>query len=392
MPVRIARTRIHTVPAQPTHRRIEPTHLHQRAVDLNPRPSVWHWATVAFIATSSHLSAQPAISVLDSIVLQESGDDYLVVPSPVVPDGSGGYLVADHGQAGVFHYLGDGSLRRRYGREGEGPGEWKEAQIALPWGDRQVMVLSWSPYAIHLFRRSDGGFVERHPLNTPVESVVPASEGLWSSGQHHGTSSAIRRLKLGESEARPVLRLPDVYTAGGPVGGIFPEMPFAMWADTLLVGFMPLPYLIVADTTGRELDRFEIPAARRKGGAADPAAAIGEVLAGGRPYSEVFGLFSVTRGVHRRPDGTTLVVHFDMGTEGGPVSTVGLWVSVVNESRESACVDAPVPLEPGSRAAIGFEEDLVLVLEPVIRGGDVATVLRRIEVDVDGCDWVPVSR
>ena len=390
--MRIARTRIRTVPAQPTHRRIELGHLHQRAVDLNPRPSVWHWATVALIATSSHLSAQPAISVLDSIVLQESGDDYLVVPSPVVPDGSGGYLVADHGQAGVFHYLGDGSLLRRYGREGEGPGERKEAHIALSWGDRQVMVLSWSPYAIHLFRLSDGGFVERHPLNTPVESVVPGSEGLWASGAHHGTSSAIRRLKLGESVARPVLQLPDVYTAGGPVGGIFPEMPFAMWADTLLVGFMPLPYLIVADTSGRELDRFEIPAARRKGGAADPAAAIGEVLAGGRPYSEVFGLFSVTRGVHRRPDGTTLVVHFDMGAEVGPVSTMGLWVSVIDGSRESACVDAAVPLEPGSRAAIGFEGDQLLVLEPVIRGGDAVTVLRRIEVDVDGCDWVPISR
>ena len=225
------------------------------------------------------------------------------------------------------------------------------------------MVLSWSPYAIHLFRRSDGGLVERHPLNTPVESVVPGSGGLWSSGAHQATSSAIRRLKLGESEARPVLRLPDAYTAGGPVGGIFGEMPFAMWADTLLVGFMPLPYLIVADTTGRELDRFELPAARRKGGTADPAAAIDEVLAGGRPYSEVFGLFSVTRGVHRRPDGTTLVVHFDMGTEIGPVSTAGLWVSVIDASRESACVDAAIPLEPGSRAAIGFERDLVLVLE-----------------------------
>ena len=45
-----------------------------------------------------HLSAQPAISVLDSIVLQESGGDYLVVPGPVVPDGSGGYLVADDGR------------------------------------------------------------------------------------------------------------------------------------------------------------------------------------------------------------------------------------------------------------------------------------------------------
>ena len=351
-------------------------------------------ATAAFVAfaSTSHLAAQPSITVRDSIVLQESGDDYLVLPSPVVPDGSGGYLVADHGQAGVFHYSATGRLMRRYGREGEGPGEWKEADVALPWGDEQVMVLSWSPYAIQLFRRSDGQFVERHPLNTPVESVVPGSGELWLSGPHYGTSSAIRRLKLGESEARPVLRLPDEYSAAGPVGGIFGEMPFAKWADTLLVGFMPLPYLIVADTTGRELDRFEVPAVRRRGGTADPEAAIDEVLDGGRPYSEVFGLFSVTRGVHRRPDGTSVVVHFDMGTETRAVSTVGLWVTVIDESRRSACVDGAIPLEQGTRAAIGFEGDLVLVLEQVLRGGDSVTVLRRIEVDTDGCDWMPISR
>lgn len=349
-------------------------------------------AWCAACASTAHLSAQPSITVRDSIVLQESGDDYLVLPSPVVPDGSGGYLVADHGQAGVFHYSSNGSLLRRYGQQGEGPGEWKEADVALPWGDEQVMVLSWSPYAIHLFRRSDGEFVVRHPLNTPTESVAPGSGALWASGAHYETSSVIRRLKLGEPEARPVLQIPDEYTAGGPVGGIFGEVPFATWADTLLVGFMPLPYLIVADTTGRELDRFEIPAARRKGGTADPDAAINEVLEAGRPYSEVFGLFSVTRGVHLRPDGSAVVIHFDLGTETGPVSTVGLWVSVIDKPRESACVDGAIPLEPGSRAAIGFDQDLVLVLEQVLRGGDSVTVLRRIEVDADGCDWMPIRR
>ena len=351
-------------------------------------------AAASLAAATSHLAAQPSITVRDSIVLQESGDDYLVLPTPVVPDGSGGYLVADAGPPGVFHYSSDGRLIRRYGRAGQGPGEWMEAKVALPWGNEHVMVVSWVPYAIHLFRRSDGDFVERHPLNTPAESVVPGSEGLWLSGAHYGTRSAIRRLMVGDSEARPVLGLPDEYTGSGRVGGIFHEMPFAMWADTLLVGFEPLPYLIVADTTGRELDRFEVPAVRRRGGVADPEAAVNEVVArgSGRPYSDVFGLFSVTRGVHRRPDGAFVVVHFDHGTGTGPASTVGLWVSVIDESRESACVDGAIPLEPGSRAAIGFEGDLLLVLEQVLRGGDAVSVVRRIEVDTDGCDWMPISR
>ena len=207
-------------------------------------------AATSLATATPHLSAQASITVRDSTVLQESDDNYLVLPNPVVPDGSGGYLITDAGPPGVFHYSSDGRLMRCYGREGEGPGEWKVADVALPWGDEHVMVLSRSPYAIQLFRSSDGEFVERHPLTTPAEFVVPGSGGLWLSGPHYATRSAIRRVTLGDSEARSVLRLPDEYTAGGPVGGIFPEMPFAMWADTLLVGFMPLPYLIVADTTG----------------------------------------------------------------------------------------------------------------------------------------------
>lgn len=64
-------------------------------------------------------------------------------------------------------------------------------------------------------------------------------------------------------------------------------------------------------------------------------------------------------------------------------------MNVVGESRESACVDAAIPLEPGSRAAIGFEGDLVLVLEQVSRGGDAVTScggskwMRRVRLDGD---------
>ena len=83
----------------------------------------------------------------------------------------------------------------------------------------------------------------------------------------------------------------------------------------------------------------------------------------------MFGLFSVTCGVHRRPDIAFVVVHFDRGTETGPVSTVGLWVSVIDESRESACRGRGDLVGAGTRAAIGFEGDLLLALEQVLRGG-----------------------
>ncbi len=340
---------------------------------------------------AGHLSAQPTVIVLDSIVLEESGDEYLVLPAPVIPDGTGGYLIADFDQPRVLHYNREGRLIQRYGRGGEGPGEWKEAEIALPWGDDRIMVFSWDPPAAHAFLRQDGQFVERHPLRTVVDHVVMNAGEVWLSGAEYAHRSAVGRMKLGDAEAEPVVALPEEFVAGGPVGGIFPEIPFAKWADTLLVGFMPLPYLIVTDTNGEELERFEVPAVRRRGHPEDPEAAVREALGGGR-YPDVFGLFSLTRGIHRRPDGTVLVMHFDLGTDGPPVSTEALWVSVIDPSRSRACPDGLIALEDGSHPAIGFEGDLLLVLDQVIRGGDAETVVRRIQVETDGCDWVPLSR
>ena len=349
------------------------------------------WLTALNLAAAAHLSAQPTATVVDSIVLEESGDDYLALPAPVIPDGAGGYLIADFNEPRALHYDRDGRLIQRYGRRGEGPGEMMEAQVALPWGDDEVLVFSWNPLAAQSFRRDDGQFVERYPLKTVVETVVIDSGELWLSGAEYGGRSAIRRLKLGDDEAEPVVALPEIYESGGAVGGIFNDMPFAKWADTLLVGFMPLPYLIVSDTKGEELDRFEVPVVHRRGNPDDPEAAIEEVLGGGR-YPDVFGLFSLTRGVHRRPDGTFLVVHFDLGTDGPPVSTEAMWVSVIDASLTRACPDGSITLEPGSHPAIGFEGDLLLVLDQVIRGGDAETVVRRIQVETDGCEWVPLSR
>lgn len=46
-------------------------------------------AMAASLAPSitSNLAAQPTLTVGDLIVLQESGDDYLILPARVVPDG-----------------------------------------------------------------------------------------------------------------------------------------------------------------------------------------------------------------------------------------------------------------------------------------------------------------
>ncbi len=340
---------------------------------------------------TASLFAQPAVEARDSIVLEESSDDYLVYPGSIVPDGTAGYLVTDFRQPRVFLYSAEGRLVMRYGAGGEGPGEWEEAQIALPHGADHILVLSWKPFAAQRFERDGGRFVERFPLRGYVESATIDTDDLWISGAHYSPRSAVRRLTLGEDEAEPVVDLPEPYREGGPVGGMFNSLPFTKWADTLLVAFMPLPYLVMAHESGRELDRFEVPAVRRRETPADPEPVIMDHRQTGA-YFSIFGLFPSTIGLHRRPDGSFLLVHADLAGEDPPLHTETLWVSVIDADRTRACPDGRVPLGPESRPVVGFEGDRLLVLEQVLGGGDAVTVLRRIAVDAEDCDWMPLRR
>ena len=347
---------------------------------------------LAFVGTPApSLFAQPTVEARDSIVLEESADDYLVYPGTLVPDGAGGYLVTDYRQPRVFQYSAEGRLVMRYGAGGEGPGEWEEAQIALPHGADHILVLSWKPYAAQRFERNGGRFVERFALRGYVESAAVDANDLWISGAHYSPRSAVRRLTLGEEEAEPIVDLPEPYREGGPVGGMFNSLPFTKWSDTLLVAFMPLPYLILADESGREFDRFEVPAVHRRQTPADPEPVIMDHRQTGT-YFGIFGLFPSTIGLHRRPDGSFLLVHADLAGEDPPLHTETLWVSVIDADRTRACPDGRVPLGPESNPVVGFEGDRLLVLEQVLGGGDAVTVLRRVAVDADDCDWMPLRR
>ena len=86
---------------------------------------------------------------------------------------------------------------------------------------------------------------------------------------------------------------------------------------------MPLPFLILSDENGRKLDRFEVPAVHRRAASSDPEAAIMERMRSDG-YAAVFDIFSLARGLHRRPDGTFLLVHTDLRAEDPPVSTEAL--------------------------------------------------------------------
>jgi hypothetical protein len=330
---------------------------------------------------------QAALVLRDSITLKQTAELFLGLPTSVEVDRDG-YLVVDAQQPRVFRFDGSGALVRVFGREGEGPGEFREVAAALPHGDQDVIIFSWAPPRAQVFHRASGEYVSGFVLEPPVEDVVRNGEELWISGLQHSRGTLLRRFS-GPEEEVAVGPIPRNFVPGGPLGGIFPGLPFHVWADTVVMGFEPMNDLLLMRRDGEVLDTLEVPRARRRGVPEDPMEAILAAMRAG-PYSRVFGVLSRTMGVHRKANGELLVVHFDSRPEGPPV-TSSVFVSVISPDRSMACVDATVPVGPDAQPAIGFSEDRLLVLVQVLKGMEAVPVLRSFEVETTGCGWIPIG-
>lgn len=335
------------------------------------------------------LMAQPRLVLRDSIVLEQTGESYIAQPLRVTPD-DGGYLVVDGQQAQVFRFDPTGKLVQRYGRKGEGPGEFREAAVALPYGPEDIIVFSWLPPAAQIFDRESGEFQTRYDLGSPLEEVAIVGNRVWVSGVRYGTGTSLRRVTLGGGEDAAISLIPSEYVESGPLGGIFHRVPFALWADTLLVGFEPLDRLFLVSPARAVIDTLTIPSVNRRGTPARPREALVEALERG-PYREVFAVLSTLREFERRSDGSFVLVYSDhRPAESGVTSE--LFVTVLDSDRTRACVDASVPLGADAQPAVGFAGNDLLVIEQVLVGLDAVPVLKRFSVDVSACDWLEVGQ
>jgi len=333
-------------------------------------------------------AAQAHLLLRDSVRLQQTGDVFLSLPTTVVAD-SAGYLVVDDQEPQVLAFDRRGKRLRRYGRRGEGPGEFEEVVAAYPYGKSQVIVFSSEPPAAQVFDRASGAFVQRFRLEPPIVSARVVAGQAWIGGNRYTTRTGLRRVVLGDDHAADLGPMPAEFRVGAPLDGIFPMVSFAVWADTVLVGFEPSGTLTLLLDDGTVLDTIPVPVRRRRGVPHDASEQLLRIMHKG-PYYDVFGLLSALRGMHHNADGSTTLVYFDSRPEQPPVTSEA-YVSVLAADRTRACVDAKVPLHPEAQPAFGFDGDELMVLEQVIEGAEAVPVLKHYRVDVSGCDWIATS-
>lgn len=330
-------------------------------------------------------AGQARLVLRDSIRLEQKGDVFLSMPGAVVAD-SAGYLVTDEQEPQVLAFNRRGALVRRYGREGDGPGEFRWAVAAYPYEGDRVIVFSQEPPAAQVFDRKSGALVERYRLVPPIMSARVVGRRVWIGGDRYATRTGLRRLVLGDSHETDLAPLPAEFEAGAPLNGTFHMVSFAVWSDTVLVGFEPSSTLTLLLDDGTVLDSVTVPARLRRGVPADASEALLRAMSKG-PYYKVFGMLSALRGMHHNADGSTTLVYFDSRPEPPPV-TSEIFVSMLSRDRTRACVDAKVPLHAEAQPAFGFDGDDLMVLEQVLEGSEAVPVLKHYQLDVSACHWI----
>ena len=324
----------------------------------------------------------PAVSLVDSVVLSESGAKYIAQLGGVAEDGEGRYLITDMAQSRVVRFAPDGQWLDVIGRKGDGPGEFRGPTQAVPMPGDSIAVGDDQLRRLTVF---DGTGDRVREVGYPgiIRNVVSHGDGIWFGGVEQGSETGITRWD-GDSAFQHFFPFPASYKASPPLRGIFTIVALDAWADTLVAGYSGSNEIVLLDTAGRELDRLDLPTVHRKGVTPKGLAL---VAAPETPFPDRFSAMSGLFELHRFSSGQIAAVHMDQVLDGNAIESV-VWLSLISADRKHACVDGSVPVHGGGHPYIAFEGDTLLVTEQEAQEDPVRTVVHRYVVDGEGCVWI----
>lgn len=335
-------------------------------------------------APGRRTAAGPAVVLADSVVLSESGANFVAQLGGVAEDGRGRYLVTDMAQDRVVRFGSDGRWMDVIGRKGAGPGEFLGPTAAVPLasgflvGDDQLRRLT-------IFDDS-GRRVREVASPGIVRNVVRRNGDIWFGGVDAASETGIARWN-GDTSFRRIFPFPDSYRESPPLRGIYTIVALDVWGDTVLAAYSGSNAVAMMDTAGRELARYEVPVSRRKGVAPEQLRKLSDPAT---PFPEMFSALSGLFQLHRLSSGQVALLHMDQRLDGSAIQSEA-FISLLSADRKRACVDGSVPLHGGLHPFTLFQGDTLLVVEQEAEQDPVRTVVHRYLVDASTCNWVGMS-
>ncbi|MDE2865456.1 MAG: hypothetical protein OXR05_10310 [Gemmatimonadota bacterium] len=353
-------------------------------------------------ASVDRATAGPAVTVVDSVLLDENDRFYLGNPfSLVVDTADGSFLISDFFENRILRYERAGKLRQFYGRPGGGPGEFRSISTAFVLGDSVVVGAGNRRNLLQLFSRHDGAYVGEQPYSgrpgTGGVSVVDRGVVFPTRDLANGTMAAVWRYP--EPAIDYVVPLPAPYQRSLEGRGRFAAFQsfgsVVAWSDTLLSGMSGLNEIYLSTLDGVLLDTLLLPNTTRRG-VPPNVQEVFDDLQSFSSMTEMFEAASSMYGLYRMSDGSTVVLHHDSTMDGElPAGNITseVYLSVIAPNRTTACVDAPVPYSNEMRPVHTVARDTLFLLDRRLNEAedDLLTWIRAYRIDTSGCTWLDLD-
>lgn len=292
------------------------------------------------------------------VVLQQPDSLYIGDASSVWVDAESGHVYVSDGFSNrVVRYSRDGVPLAQYGSPGGGPGEIRDAGEVFV-VDSLVVVADVGSNDLVLFEKS-GRFV-REVDYKGVLGTISLKDSLVFAGALR-TQTGLLRWNVTSDRISYGVPVPSIYTELAPLAGIYTGVAVQVLPeDKVLYGFMGTDWIAQTDRSlGESTDRIEIPAVRRRGVPDNVHEAFQNTN-----FPEKFSALSALFDLHRLPNGTISVIHFDQAYHRGRRASARVYLSLLKlETRPIVgCLDKEIPVSEVAQPEVAWRRDTLFVL------------------------------
>jgi hypothetical protein len=352
-------------------------------------------------------NSAPRLTLRDSIVLEESESVYLGNPGVLLAFGDDGRVyIPDFASNRALSFDRDGRLATTLGRPGAGPGEFRSIGfVTLVVGDTVL-------HSDYVLRRISAFDTRGNPLGQAryegrLTWLHPSGDTIWLGLSDRGARRGIAQVRFQDlvdpevGEEGPPLRaglvsLPPEYDQYRVLGW-WDDLKPVVWADTMLVAFGGVEYLVRYRLDGTPLDTIQVPVCRRHGSPSEVLDRWFRTPPRTSEEQEEFSRNGESRisallGLWRFADGRVMVWYQDARMDPGRILRGTAYLSVLTPDLQWACVDAELAAPASGRSRVGVHRGDVFLLDQVVDESGVVprvqSVLRRYALDTSRCRWL----
>ena len=331
----------------------------------------------------------PSLVEIDRILLSQDDRHFVTIPISfaVLDDGSGDFLVSDGRLVNVVRFARDGLPVRSYGAT-DFAGAIRNTWTVGTW-DTTIMIADLLNQRIHHVHSESGELLRSEPFMGRIGVAVsqPRDEQWLGSHQAGASGRLLEGLLLQDLIGGNTIRLdlPEEWSRY-PALEVHSGVNVVRSTEGMLVSLAAMEGILRLTEGGDTPDTIVVPRRNRRGVSRRTLEDVGF------DRREVVNRTSRLVLMDRNSEGRIVLVHHDARyrTSGG--LDVRVWVSLLSEALDYACVDSPLAVPSTPTPNVYFRRDTLWAQGSRVVDGEAVLEVRAFLVDAADCEWLPVAR